>query len=167
MVLAKSLSPIPACRAQSSFEYLIILAVVLTLALATLGLFGIFPSFSYGAQGGDSQRYWATLASPVQVPDFKQTASSLTLIVLNSAPVAITIPSGGFNLSTRADNRYAPAAGLPLTLPPGGRASLTFTTQSCSGRQVLSYLANISYSTEQISGLAQRGAKPIYVQCVD
>jgi len=167
MVMAKSQSPISARRAQSSFEYLIILAVVLTLALAALGVFGVFPSFSYSAQGGDSQRYWATLASPVQVPDFKQTDDSLILIVLNSAPVAITIPAGGANLSTRADNRYAPDAGLPLTLPPGARASLTFTTQSCSGRQVLSYLVNISYSTEQIDDLMQRGAKPIYVQCVD
>ncbi|VVC01534.1 Uncharacterised protein [uncultured archaeon] len=81
--------------------------------------------------------------------------------------MAITIPAGGFNLSTRADNLYAPAGGLPLTLPPGGRASLSFTTQSCTGRQVLIYSVNASYATEQISGLMQRGAKPLYVQCMD
>jgi hypothetical protein len=154
-------------RAQSSFEYLIILAIVLTLALAVLGSFGLFPSFSYGAQGGDSQRYWATIASPLQVPDLNQNGSSLILILLNQAPVSITIPAGGFNLSTRPDNLYAPSSGLPLTLPPGGRASLPFTTESCAGRQTLLYSVNISYNAEQITGLTQRGAKPLYVQCMD
>ena len=153
-------------RAQTSFEYLIILAIVLTLALAVLGAFGLFPSFSYGAQGGDSQRYWSTIASPIQVPDFKQNNSSLTLILLNQASVSINVT--GFNLSTRADNGYAPISGsLPIILPPGGRASLNFTTQSCTGRQTLSYSVNISYTTEQINGLMQRGAKPLYVQCMD
>lgn len=162
----------PILRAQSSIEYLIILAIVLTLALAVLGAFGLFPSFTYGAQGGDSARYWSTIASPFEIPDFKQVSTpstSLSLILANTAPVAITIPASGLNLSTRADNRYAPVAGsLPITLPPGARATVTFTSvPSCAGRQTLAYSVNISYSTEQIDNLMQRGAKSLYVQCMD
>ncbi|VVB57518.1 Uncharacterised protein [uncultured archaeon] len=151
-------------RAQASTEYLIVLALVLTLALVVLGAFGIFPSFSFSAQTGDSARYWATSASPFLVPDFKQTGSSLSVVLSNSAPVSLILSSASLKIR---DTPYSTSTTLPLTLPPGGRARLDFTTQSCSGRQVLGYDVNFTYQAGSVSGLYERGAKPLYVQCVD
>ena len=152
-------------RAQASTEYLIILAIVLTLALVVLGAFGLFPSFAYSAQTSDSSKYWSTSASPLLIPDFKQTGSSLSLILSNSAPLGLTLDS--VSLSTRPGTSYAASTSLPLTLPPGGRVKLDFTTTSCTGRQMLSYDVNITYQASQVGGLSEHGAKPLYVQCVD
>ncbi len=160
-------SPVPfrLKRAQASTEYLVILAVVLTLALAVLGAFGLFPSFSFSAQTSDSSKYWSTSASPFLIPDFKQSGSALSVVFVNSASVPLSLDS--VNLSTRADTAFSPSASFPITLPPGGRTHLDFTTTSCTGRQVLTYDVNITYHSGAISGLFERGAKPLYVQCVD
>lgn len=148
--------------AQASTEYLVIIAVVLVLSLVILGLMGGFPSFSYNAQAGDSARYWSSSASPIAIIDFKQTGSALALRVENRAPVAIRLIS----LTLTAAGSY-PASGLPLSLPPGGAATLNLTTESCSGYQSISYGVNITYGTDQVSGLTQGGAKPLYVYCSD
>ncbi len=148
--------------AQASTEYLIIIAVVLVLALVILGLVGGFPSFSYNAQAGDSARYWSSSASPLAIIDFKQTASALSLRVENRAPVAVSLT----NMTLTAAGSY-PLSGLPISLPPGGAATLSVTTESCSGHQGISYGVNITYSTDQVSGLTQSGAKPLYVSCSD
>ncbi len=159
-------SALPPCaRAQASTEYLIVLAVVLTLALIILGAFGLFPSFSYGAQAGDSARWWASAASPLQIADFKQTGSSLSIILVNSAPLTVRV--GGINLSTRPSAIYTPSTSLPVSLPSGGRTQVDFTTESCAGRQTLAYEVSISYTAGQVGGLSELGAKPLYVQCSD
>lgn len=149
-------------RAQASTEYLVIIAVVLVLALVVLGLMGGFPSFSYNAQAGDSARYWSSSASPIAIIDFKQTASSLALRVENRAQVAIRLDS----LLLTAAGSY-PAAGLPISLSPGAAATINLTTESCSGHQSISYGVNITYGTDQVSGLTQAGAKPLYISCSD
>ncbi len=148
--------------AQASTEYLVIIAVVLVLALVILGLVGGFPSFSYNAQAGDSVRYWASSASPIAIIDFKQVNSSLSLRVENKAPVAVSITA----MSLSAAATY-PISGLPISLPPGGAATLNLTTESCTGYQSISYAVNITYSTDQVSSLSQSGAKPLYVSCSD
>ena len=148
--------------AQASTEYLVIIAVVLVLALVILGLLGGFPSFSYNAQAGDSARYWSSSASPLAIVDFKQTASALSLRVENRAPVAVRLDG----LTLTAAGSY-PLSGLPISLPPGGAATLNLTTESCSGHESVSYGVNITYSTDQVSGLVEGGTKPLYVSCSD
>lgn len=148
--------------AQASTEYLVIIAVVLVLALVILGLMGGFPSFSYNAQAGDSARYWSSSASPIAIVDFKQTGSALSLRVENRASLAVSLNS----LTLTAAGSYA-ASGLPLSLPPGGAATLNLTTEPCSGHQSISYGVNITYGTDQVSGLNEGGAKPLYVYCSD
>lgn len=148
--------------AQASTEYLIIIAVVLVLALVILGLMGGFPSFSYNAQAGDSARYWSSSASPIAIIDFKQTGSALALRVENRAPLAIRLDS----LTLTAAGSYS-VSGLPLRLSPGGAATLNLTTESCTGHQSISYGVNITYGTDQVSGLTQAGAKPLYISCSD
>lgn len=148
--------------AQASTEYLVIIAVVLVLALVILGLVGGFPSFSYNAQAGDSARYWSSSASPLAIIDFKQTASALYLRVENRASVAVSLT----NMTLTAAGSY-PLSGLPISLPPGGAATLNVTTESCSGHQGISYAVNITYGTDQVSGLTQSGTKPLYVSCSD
>jgi hypothetical protein len=148
--------------AQASTEYLVIIAVVLVLALVILSLMGGFPSFSYNAQAGDSARYWSSSASPIAIVDFKQTGSSLALRVENRASLAISLNS----LTLTAAGSY-PASGLPISLPPGGAATINLTTESCSGHQSISYGVNMTYGTDQVSGLSEGGAKPLYVYCSD
>ena len=148
--------------AQASSEYLIIIAIVLALGLVILGLMGGFPSFSYNAQAGDSARFWASAASPVAIIDFIQTANTLSLRLENRASVAIRIDS--LNLTSASVHQLG---GLPLSLAPGAASTVSLTTESCSGHQSISYLVNISYSTDQISGLTESGTKPLYVSCSD
>ena len=85
--------------------------------------------------------------------------------------------SGGFSTWSTRPERIA-RSGTPArrpqalpSLPPGGRASIDMpalpASYSCTGRQTLAYSLNISYSAGGIGGLKQRGAKPLYVQCMD
>lgn len=148
--------------AQASTEYLVIIAIVLVLALVILSLVGGFPSFSYNAQAGDSARYWSSSASPIAITDFKQTASALSLLVENRASVAVHLNT----MALTAAASYS-VSGLPITLPPGGAATLSLTTESCSGHESISYGVNITYGTDQISGLEEGGTKPLYVSCSD
>ena len=148
--------------AQASTEYLIIIAIVLALGLVILGLMGGFPSFSYNAQAGDSVRFWSSAASPIAIIDFKQTGNSLSLRLENRASVAIRIDS--LNLSTNSLYQYG---NLPLNMAPGSASTISLTTESCTGHQTVSYGVNISYSTDQVNGLAEVGSKPLYVSCSD
>ena len=148
--------------AQASSEYLIIIAVVLALGLVILGLMGGFPSFSYNAQAGDASRYWASSASPIAIIDFKQAGDALSLRLENRASVAIRIDS--FNLTAASHYQYG---SLPLNLPPGAAATVSLTTESCTGHQAISYAVSIAYSTDQVSGLSESGTKPLYVSCSD
>lgn len=151
-------------QAQASTEYLIVIAIVLVLALTIFSAFGSFPSFSYNAQISDSVRWWASAAAPIQIVDFKQTGSSLSLIITNSAPLPLEINS--FNLSGETGT-YAPASGLPIFIPAGGRAQANFTAENCTGHKIVSYEISIAYKIGEIGGLAEKGAKPLYVQCSD
>ena len=152
---------------QASTEYLIVLAITLTLALAVLGVVGFFPSFSYDSQVGDSIAYWGNAAAPVSIVGFKQTGANFSATVENRA--AANLHLTGFGLtpaSSSSSVAYQPAAALPV-LPPGGRAAIAVTAVSCSGHQTLSYAVQINYSTDQVANLTETGAKPLYVQCSD
>lgn len=146
---------------QGSLEYIVVLALALTLALVILSVSGIFPSLSYDWQTGDSSSYWSRAAAPIAIVDFKQTGSSLSVVLENKASTNLHLSS--LQLSTKSN--YSTSS-LP-TLPPGGTTSVSLTTESCSGRQVLEYVVQINYSTDQVSSLSERGAKPLYVQCTD
>ncbi|MFH1306043.1 MAG: hypothetical protein ABIH83_00095 [Candidatus Micrarchaeota archaeon] len=143
-------------------EYIVIIAIVLSIAIIVLGISGFFPSFTYSAQMGDSARYWSSAASPIAIIDFKQTADNFSAIIENRASANIQIT--GFALSTE-DGTYT-ETGFS-SLPPGGRSSVSFNTQSCSGRRMLMYDVQISYDTDHVSGLNQKGLKQLYVQCTD
>ena len=152
---------------QASTEYIIVLAITLTLALVVLGVVGFFPAFSYDSQVGDSIQYWGNAAAPIAIVGFKQTGSNFSATVENRA--AANLHLTGFSLtpaSAASSAAYQPSAALPV-LPPGGRAAIAITTVSCSGHQTLSYAVQINYSTDQVSGLVETGAKPLYVQCSD
>lgn len=149
-------------KAQASTEYLVLLAIALILAIIGLGVSGFFPSFSYDAQAGDSMRYWANAASPIAIIDAKQSNATLQLELENRASANLHLTGLGMKLR---DTTYQPAS-LPV-LPPGGRAAVSLTTVSCTGHQSLSYAVQINYSTDQVGGLAQAGAKPLYITCSD
>lgn len=149
-------------KGQSATEYIIILALVLTLALIVFATLTIFPAFSHSAQVGDSIRYWSSAATPIAILDFKQTSSTFEAVLENKADATLVINE--FNLSTSSGSYIS---GSPPTLAPGERAFVNVTTTSCSGAQTLRYDVYINYSTIEVSGLEQKGLKGLYVTCTD
>ena len=146
---------------QGSVEYIVVLALALSLALVILSVSGLFPSLSYDWQTGDSASYWSRAAAPLAIVDFKQTGTNLSVVLENRASTNLHLSSIEF----AAAAQYT-ATSLP-TLPPGGTTLVSLTTQTCSGRQVIEYNVSIHYSTDQVALLSERGAKPLYVQCTD
>lgn len=154
--------PLPGPTGQSSMEYLVLLAIVLSLALVALAVSGVFPSFAYDAQAGDSAQYWASAAAPIAIIDARQNGTDFAAILENRANANLRLT--GFSLTVQGAN-YS-ATGLP-NLPPGGKAMLSLAGPSCTGRKSYAYDVQINYSTDQVAGLSQAGAKPLYIQCID
>jgi hypothetical protein len=149
-------------KGQSATEYIIILALVLTLALIVFATISIFPAFSYSGQVGDSIRYWSSAASPIAILDYKQTSDTFEAALENRADATLQITA--FNLSTSSATY---SAGSPLTLAAGERKIASITTVDCSGEQTLRYDVYFQYSTSEVSGLEQKGLKGLYVTCSD
>jgi len=149
-------------RGQGTTEYIILLAIALTLGLAILGVMNFFPSFTFSSQTVDSSKYWSGMASPIGIVDYIQTGGNLQFVIENRASTDLTISSIVFT----SDTSYS-ASGLPITIPPGARKTLSASSESCSGHKVIGYDVVITYSTEQVSDLKQVGLKSLAVQCSD
>ena len=149
---------------QGTTEYIILLAIVLTLGLAVMGVLNFFPSFSFNSQSGDSARYWQDSASPIAIVDWTQTGSALQFVIENRASTDLTLTKAVLEVEGTS---YTITPSPLLALPPGARRTIPISTQSCTGHKVLGYNVYLTYGTEQVPGLMQVGIKPLFVQCSD
>jgi hypothetical protein len=96
-------------RAQASTEYLIILAVVVIVALAVVGVLGGFPTVSKGISEKDSATYWQS--SDIAIVRYYANSTGTYAILRNNKNFAISITS-----STGLGDDIP---GTGLTLSPG------------------------------------------------
>jgi hypothetical protein len=96
-------------NAQASTEYLVILAVVVIVALAVVGVLGGFPTVSKGISERDSATYWQS--SDIGLVRYYSDTSGTWAIVRNNKNFAIALTS-----STGTGNHFT---GNSTTLSPG------------------------------------------------
>jgi hypothetical protein len=96
-----------ALKAQASTEYLIILAVVVIVALAVVGVLGGFPTVSKGISEKDSATYWQS--ADISIVRYFANLTGTYGILRNNKNFAISITSG---TGTGDD---IPGAGLNLS----------------------------------------------------
>jgi uncharacterized protein (UPF0333 family) len=112
-------------RGQGSTEYLVLLAVVLVVALVSVGLLGFFPGMSTDAKMAQSASYWKG-AKPFAIIEHSMTASASngTLVIQNMDSTGtitlntITLTgSGGSGTAITTTPNYAFAPGEMIKMP--------------------------------------------------
>jgi len=155
---------------QSSTEYLVILAVVVIIALAVVGVLGGFPTLTKGVSTKDSLAYWQSGDIGVERP-YLSTSTNSTIVLRNNQNFGITITAVAFNGAT-AHN--ATNSNLPATLSPGQTVTVLVTantTNPCNGGTAGSSTFSPSvrinyYDTSSSANTYQfTGAKPLVGTC--
>jgi hypothetical protein len=152
-------------KAQGSTEYMVILALVLTIVLITLTILGFFSGFQEDARLGESQDYWANAAQPISIVDWKLVSSppKLFLVVQDRAGSMLNLTS--INMTSRDLGLNTPV-GTPTALQPGQVANVTFNVNaSCQQNEAYEFELVIYYGTQTVGGLEQKGVKPLIVRC--
>jgi hypothetical protein len=164
-------------NAQSSTEYLVILAVVVIIALAVVGVLGGFPTLTKGISTKDSLSYWQSADIGVEKPYLAKntTLASLSSLVLrNNQNFGVTVTGISFG-GDAAQN--ATVSGLPATLSPGQTQIVVMTTNDTnpcsslnavtSGVSSYSETVAITYSDAAAENNKYQftGAKPLVGTC--
>jgi len=144
-------------KGQGSTEYLVLLAVALIVALVVIGLLGWFPGLGGGARETQSATYWAG-ASPFSVTAVKIAGSGSQLTLANrlSDKVVLTdISWGGGSVFSTATNFT------------GGQEKTVGISATCGDSGETQQYDNVTFTYNQgsISGIKQRGDKPLIVKC--
>lgn len=103
----------PKQKGQASTEYLIILAVVVIVALAVVGVLGGFPTVSKGISEKDSATYWQS--SDVGIVRYYANLTGTYAVLRNNKNFAISI-----NFATGTGNGIT---GSTISLSPGESTS--------------------------------------------
>ncbi|VVB98490.1 Uncharacterised protein [uncultured archaeon] len=146
-------------RGQGSTEYLVLLAVALIVALVVIGLLGWFPGLGGGARETQSATYWAG-ASPFSITAVKMAgagASQLTLANRLADKVTLTdISFSGSSIYTAGATNFT-----------GGQEKTVSITVTCDVPGESNQYDNVTFTYNQgsISGIKQRGDKPLIVKC--
>lgn len=151
-------------RAQASVEYLVILAAVVIISLAVVGVLTGFPALTRGIFPKSSLAYWQSADIGIEKPYMSSSATAGTskIVVRNNRNFPVTVSTltfGGTNVVY---------GGLPVTLSPGEMSVVSLIAQnpcSSSGR-TFSVSATIGYSDASSgSSYTLIGAQPIIDMC--
>ena len=146
-------------KAQVSTEYLVILAVVLVVALVVVApVSGVTP-VSSGVSETQSKNYW-TAVSPFAVTGWKYAGTSLQMTMQNMDGQKVTLS----DLSMEGSSVFS----TNTTFTVGETKTITATTGTPCGTAGSSFeLSNVvlTYGKGSISGLIQKGDKPIVGKC--
>ncbi len=115
-------------KAQTATEYLIILAVVVIIALITVGVLGIFPTLSGTTDVRTSATYWAS--ADVGITSFAVAASqNATFVIKNNQRNAIRVNTMKVHLGPNADTTVM---GTSVNLGPGKTNTVSYNLTSTS-----------------------------------
>ncbi|MFH0961966.1 MAG: hypothetical protein V1820_04750 [archaeon] len=157
-------------RAQSSTEYLVILAVVVIIALAVVGVLGGFPTLTKGVSTKDSLAYWQSGEVGVEKP-YLSTSTNSTLVLRNNQNFGITITGVFFN---NAPAQNGTNSNLPATLSPGQTVTVLMTANSTNpcigttaGSATFSPIVKLTYYDTSANANTYQftGAKPLVGTC--
>lgn len=147
-------------KAQTSVEYIVLVAVVLFFGLILLVLAGFFPSFSFSIEEYLSKNFWES-ATPISILDHYQTNNTIFLVLENKAKTVTNISS--ITLVYGLNQYYSNSSSFLLF--PGQIYKTSLNAKPCTKDQYLSYEIIINYSTETTSNLIQNPQKELIVKC--
>jgi hypothetical protein len=112
-------------KAQASVEYLMILAAVIIISLAVIGVITAFPSISSGISRRETLSYWQSADIGIEQPFISASSSAGTskITLRNNQNFPIIVSSlyfGGLSVEY---------SGLPITLSPGGTRLVSLVAQ--------------------------------------
>lgn len=150
-------------RGQGSTEYLVLLAVALIVALVAIALLGWFPGVSGDTRESQSRSYWNG-AQPFAIMEYKsdsntgnltlsirnQRSEKLTITGITIDGTAVTLPS---NISVKGGEEKVIQFALPTA------------SQCDTPGDMFEYDLTITYSTKDITGIVQSGARPLIGKC--
>jgi hypothetical protein len=146
-------------KGQVSTEYLVILAVVLVVALVVVALVSGVTPVSGGVSETQSKNYWSATA-PFVISGWKYSGTSLDLTMQNMDGQKVTLTD------FEVDGSSVYSTNTSFTV--GETKSITATMGSSCGSAGDSFeLSNIqiTYTKGSITGLLQKGAKPLVGTC--
>lgn len=145
-------------RGQEAIEYLMMLAVVLTIILVAIGLLGWFPAFAGGISERESKTYWRA-SEPFAIADYKMNGTTATLVTRNMAAEKITLQT------IRFDGNSINVA--VTSFNPGETKTINGTlTSTCTSGTRFSYEVEITYDTPYLTGKKQIGGRPLVGNCI-
>lgn len=151
-------------KAQASTEYLIILAVVLIIALAVVGVLGGFPTLTAGVSEKDSLAYWKSTDVGIDRIIANNGGNGLRAVLRNNKDFAVKVTS-------IVTTSYGTRSSLAITLQPGQTSSLTVlnnTAFTCTAGSTVS-IAGLQFVYEDAANSALSytfsGAKNLVATC--
>jgi hypothetical protein len=146
-------------KGQVSTEYLVILAVVLVVALVVVALVSGVTPISSGVSETQSKNYWSA-QSPLKISGWKYASTSLDLTFENMDGQKITMTDLSIDGSSVFSTNTSWAVGESKTITATMGSSCGATAESFELSDV-----QITYTKGSITGLIQRGDKPIVGKC--
>jgi hypothetical protein len=147
-------------KAQVSTEYLVILAVVLVVALVVVALVSGVTPVSGGVSETQSKNYWSAV-NPLKITGWKYSGTTLDLTLESVEGKKVTLT----DIEIEGSSVYSTAT----TYVVGeSKAIANITMGSSCGNSGESFeLQNVilTYTKEGVSGLKQKGDKPIVGTC--
>lgn len=173
-------------KGQIAAEYLVIFALILTIALVAIGLSIFFIQQSSEVNESEVRTYWATQVRPVRIVDMQgfTSGTKLALMLENVDDKHITItnmtlepPDGGasINFQDSSGASYGTTAiGISnFQLAPGEKKAIYLVTSAvctdsgtgtANSEKYYNYLT-IHYDTPYFSGLKFKGLKQLAGKC--
>jgi hypothetical protein len=152
-------------KSQASVEYLVILAAVVIISLAVVGVLTGFPSLSRGISSKETIAYWQSAEIGIEAPYMSSSASAGTSNMLlrnnrNFNVVVNTITFGGTSVHS---------SGLPATLSPGESKSVHLIAQNPCSSSGGTYAVNVaigySDATTAANNYTFTGQRPLIGTC--
>ena len=168
-------------RAQGATEYLIFLAVVLIIAVATTALLGFFPGTAPDAMISESRAYWRGAAAPFRIIDASTLpvapgsacgsyGSGYEITVENAGNVPGSITGISMGGASAEFCQKGTSPGQPVTIQPGERATLDLGFAggvNYSEGELVEKEVAIQYASQYLSGSLQKGEKRLDFRATD
>jgi len=153
-----------ATRSQSSTEYLVILAAVVIIALAVVGVLTGFPALTRGISAKEALAYWQSADISVEKPylSSSSTAGTSKVTLRNNQNFVVTVNDIRFGASSVEDS------GLPASLNPGESKTIGLAAQvpCTSSGGTYSVIVSINYmDTSNSANYTFTGTRPLTGTC--
>lgn len=164
--------------AQSSLEYILLLAIVMVVAISVILLVTPEGKDLPGISVSESQVYWRQEATPIRIAEAVHLrpspcpqgqpngTSGYSLTLENSGHEPITITNITMDSAARLFCLPSKNASSGITIDPFSRkrVNVNYTTNRASG-QVFAASVNFTYNKAGFTGRVQVGAKKLAVYC--